>query len=233
MNILITGASRGLGLELVKKFFEAPGNRIIAVSRNIEPINHIRKQPRELLNLSEVIPYSFDLVRGDYNELLSFVNLHFQHLDILINNAGFLVNKPFMETSREEFDLTFNTNVKAVFQIIKALSPVFTQNSHIVNISSMSGYLGSVKFPGLSVYGASKAAVAGLTESLAAELQPRGISINALALGSVQTEMFEDAFPGYRASLTSAEMAEYVSNFALTGHRYFNGKVIPVAVSNP
>lgn len=234
MNILVTGAGKGLGLALVKKFSEEPGNKIIAVSRNIEKINEfIGKGQPGRMNFAEIIPYSFNLVTGDYRELKDFVSLHFDSLDILINNAGYLIRKPFLEISDEDFDTTFNTNVKAVFKIIRTMFPLCVTNTHIINITSMSGFQGSVKFPGLSAYSASKAAVAGLTESLAVELTQKGIVVNALAMGSVQTEMFAEAFPGYIAPLTAAQMADFVVDFAKNGYKFFNGKVLPVAVSTP
>jgi len=105
--------------------------------------------------------------------------------------------------------------------------------SHIVNISSMGGFQGSAKYAGLSYYSASKAALACLTECLANEFKEYGISMNCLALGSVQTEMFEEAFPGYKAPVDVKQMAEFISGFALTGHKFFNGKILPVAVGNP
>ena len=106
-------------------------------------------------------------------------------------------------------------------------------NSHIVNIGSMGGFQGSAKFKGLSLYSAAKGAVAVLTESMAEEFKERGIKVNALALGAVQTEMLASAFPGYKAPLTAGQMAEFIADFALNGHKYFNGKILPVSLSTP
>ncbi|MHC1707170.1 MAG: SDR family oxidoreductase [Bacteroidales bacterium] len=234
MNILITGAGKGLGLELVKKFSEEPGNKIIALSRNLDNLNNLVSVSRYgTLSFSEIIPYSFDLVKGDYQELLSFISMHTDHLDIVVNNAGYLINKPFRELTPEDFDTSFETNIKAVFKTIQALYPLLLKYSHVLNISSMSGFQGSVKFPGLSVYSASKAALIGLTQCLASECIEDGISFNALALGSVQTEMLAQAFPGYQAPLSAAQMSEFVVDFAKNGHKYFNGQVLPVALSTP
>ena len=97
----------------------------------------------------------------------------------------------------------------------------------------MGGFQGSAKYKGLSVYSASKAALACLTECLALEFKEYGISVNCLALGAVQTEMFNEAFPGSEAPLDAEQMAEYISGFALNGHKYFNGKILPVAAGNP
>ncbi len=234
MNIIITGAGRGLGLELVKAFSEEPDNHIIAISRNIRRIDHLVTSGRQQkLLFSTVTPYSFDLVHGDYSELAAFVNLHFTRVDILINNAGLLINKPFEELKTEDYQNMMDTNVRSVVLTIQTLLPKLGKGSHIVNISSMGGYQGSVKFKGLSLYSASKGAVSILTECLAEEFKEKGIFVNALALGSVQTEMLEEAFPGYQAPVTARDMATFVSNFAKSGHCFYNGKVLPVALTTP
>jgi NAD(P)-dependent dehydrogenase (short-subunit alcohol dehydrogenase family) len=97
----------------------------------------------------------------------------------------------------------------------------------------MGGVQGSAKFPGLAAYSSSKAALANLSELLAEELKEKNIRVNCLALGAAQTEMLETAFPGYKAPVTAAEMAQWVGWFAINGHRFFNGKVLPVALSTP
>ena len=97
----------------------------------------------------------------------------------------------------------------------------------------MGGIQGSMKFAGLSAYSSSKGGVITLSELLAEEYKERGISFNVLALGAVQTEMLEEAFPGYQASLTAIEMANYIFDFTLKGNKYYNGKVLQVTTSNP
>jgi 3-oxoacyl-[acyl-carrier protein] reductase len=97
----------------------------------------------------------------------------------------------------------------------------------------MGGIQGSAKFPGLSAYSSSKGAVLTLTELLAEEFKETGPSFNALALGAVQTEMLEEAFPGYKAPVSAIEMAEYVMNFALNGQKLYNGKILQVSSSTP
>jgi NAD(P)-dependent dehydrogenase (short-subunit alcohol dehydrogenase family) len=97
----------------------------------------------------------------------------------------------------------------------------------------MGGFQGSVKFPGLSYYSASKAALACISECLAGEFREHKISVNCLALGSAQTEMLEKAFPGYQAPVTALEMGKLIGDFALNGNRYYNGKIIPVALTTP
>jgi 3-oxoacyl-[acyl-carrier protein] reductase len=125
------------------------------------------------------------------------------------------------------------TNFIGTASVIRVIKPLMHKGSHIINISSMGGFQGSQKFNGLSYYSASKAAIASLSECLALEFSEAGISVNCLALGSVQTEMLNEAFPGYKAPVSPKVMAEFICDFALNGHKFINGKVIPVAISNP
>jgi NAD(P)-dependent dehydrogenase (short-subunit alcohol dehydrogenase family) len=97
----------------------------------------------------------------------------------------------------------------------------------------MGGVQGTVKFPGLSAYSSSKAALAGLTECLAIEFQDKDIAVNCLALGAVQTEMLQEAFPGFKAPVSPDKMAEFIGNFVLTAHHFMNGKVLPISLSTP
>lgn len=224
MNIVVTGAGKGIGLELTKLFLRNNHNTI-AISRNI---SNLEKIENEFLT-----PVSFDLISDDYKKLSSIINDKLPSVDILINNAGLLVNKPFQDLTDNDFDNVFSTNVKSIFKLTQILLPRLNKNSHIVNISSMGGVQGSSKFPGLSLYSASKGAASILTECLAEELKEKKISVNALALGAVQTEMLNEAFPGFKAPLLSSEMANYIYDFALTGHKYYNGKILPVSLSTP
>ncbi|MDB5153013.1 MAG: family NAD(P)-dependent oxidoreductase [Mucilaginibacter sp.] len=177
---------------------------------------------------------AFDIVHDDYHDLLQFVNSHLDsRVDILINNAGILINKPFTELLETDFVEMLQSNFIGHVRIIQSLLPLMPAGSHIVNIGSMGGVQGSAKFPGLSAYSASKAALHTLTECLAQELTEQQIKVNCLALGSAQTEMLEKAFPGYESPVMAFEMGKYIADFALTGHRFFNGKVLPVAVTTP
>jgi 3-oxoacyl-[acyl-carrier protein] reductase len=157
------------------------------------------------------------------------------NIDILINNAGFLVNKQFEDISNDELKKVYDVNVFAPFKLIQLLLPLLKKSSraHIVNISSMGGVQGSSKFSGLSAYSSSKAAIASLSECLAEEFKGDHISVNALAIGAVQTEMLSEAFPGYIAPLNPKEMAEYIFKFATEGAKYFNGKIISVSSTTP
>lgn len=234
MNIIVTGASKGIGKELVKLFAKENGNSIVAISRNQTLLEELKKECEGFSADSTVFSFPFDLGSGDLkNELIPDIKEVMSSVDILVNNAGHLVNKPFENLTGEDFDQLFNINVKSAFKLVQALLSFFTSNSHIVNISSMGGYQGSLKFPGLSLYAASKGALAVLTECMAEEFKDREIKVNCLALGAVQTEMLVEAFPGYEAPLKPEQMAGFIKNFAITGHHVFNGKILPVSLSTP
>jgi NAD(P)-dependent dehydrogenase (short-subunit alcohol dehydrogenase family) len=161
------------------------------------------------------------------------VSDHFGRVDILVNIAGFLITKDFLDMANDEARLMMETNFFGPASLIRILKPIMPAGSHIVNITSMGGFQGSAKYKGLSYYSASKAALACLTECLANEFAEYGISVNCLALGAVQTEMLDEAFPGYKAPVDAKQMAKFISDFALNGHKFFNGKILPVAVGNP
>ena len=233
MNIIITGSSRGIGYETVKFLAMDLKNNIFATARSSDGLEKLKMECAEIHKEATIHIYPFDLINGNYEELITEITAKLDTVDVLVNLAGFLINKPFELMEETDFDLMFDANVKSVFKLIRGLLPYFSSNAHIVNIGSMGGIQGSAKFPGLSLYSASKGAVAILTECLAEELKDRNISVNCLALGSAQTEMLENAFPGYKAPLSAAEMAAFIADFAIRGHKWFNGKVLPVAVSTP
>lgn len=223
-NIIITGTSRGIGLELVKLFAQE-GHQVLALSRNAQPVLD--------LGLSNVHTFSFDLGNPtDFEKVKEFLK-KWHVVDVLINNAGKLVNKPFEEITADEFEAVYKVNVFGVAEITKTVLPQMGKNGHVVTISSMGGVQGSVKFPGLSAYSSSKGAVITLTELWAEEFKDTGPSFNVLALGAVQTEMLEEAFPGYQAPVTAVEMATYIKDFALNGQKLYNGKLLQVSNSTP
>jgi NAD(P)-dependent dehydrogenase (short-subunit alcohol dehydrogenase family) len=181
----------------------------------------------------KLFPAKFDIVHDDYASLVSFIQDRIGSVDILINNAGQLINKSFEETTQLDFVEMLQSNLLGHVKMIHHLLPLLSENSHVVNIGSMGGFAGSVKFPGLSAYSASKSALHTLTECLALEYAERKIKFNCLALGSAQTEMLEKAFPNYQSPVMAFEMGKYLADFALTGHKFFNGKILPVAVTTP
>lgn len=231
-KIIITGASSGIGFEAAIEL-AIHGHEIIALARSKEKLANLQQITLSLNPDAKLYPIVFDIVNDDYTGLINFIQQRWTTFDILINNAGSLINKPFKETS--EFDMAemFQSNVLGHFRIIQALLPQLNKPAHILNIGSMGGYTGSSKFPGLVAYSASKAALHNFTECLAQELIEENIRVNCLALGSAQTEMLEKAFPGYQSPVQAYEMGKYIADFALTGHKFFNGKIIPVAVTTP
>ncbi|MGA0444058.1 MAG: SDR family NAD(P)-dependent oxidoreductase [Flavobacteriaceae bacterium] len=222
-TIVVTGSSKGIGRELALQAAEK-GHRVFALSRNVT----------SLQATSGVIPLQVDLSdTKDVQQAVNEIRATTDTIDVLINNAGILLHKPFLETTSEDFHQVFETNVFGLVSITQALLPFMKVNSHVVNISSMGGIGGSSKFAGLSAYSSSKGAVSILTELLAEEFRATGPKFNALALGAVQTEMLTQAFPEFKAPIQANEMADYILQFALEGHRYFNGKVLPVSSSTP
>ena len=224
-NIIITGASRGIGFETAKLFADA-GHQVLALSRNEKPIIAIGHK--------NIHAFSFDLCNpSDLEKMTNYVTENWEKVDVLINNAGKLLHKPFGEMSSQEFEEVYKVNVFGVAEIIRLTLPFLNMGSHVVTISSMGGIQGSMKFPGLAAYSSSKGAVITLSELLAEEYKESGIAFNVLALGAVQTEMLEEAFPGYKAPLTALDMASYIKEFALTANTFYNGKVLQVSNSTP
>lgn len=224
-NVVITGTSRGIGFEMVSLFAEL-GHRVLALSRNEKPV--LDK------NIENVTAFSFDISNPrSLEKAVTYVEENWDQVDILVNNAGSLLNKSFDATSVEDFRKIYEVNVFGVAEITRKLLPFMTRDSHVVNISSMGGVQGSVKFPGLAAYSSSKGALLTLTELLTEEYKENGPSFNALALGAVQTEMLEEAFPGYQAPISAVEMAEYIVGFSLKGNRFYNGKIMQVSNSTP
>jgi len=224
-NVIITGTSRGIGFELAQLFANNNCN-VLALSRNAEPLKS--------LNIQNITTISVDLSKeNDLKKVAEFVSENWKKVDILINNAGKLISKPFDKLTATDFLEVYSVNVFAVAELTQQILPFLKKGSHVVNISSIGGVQGSMKFPGLAAYSSSKGALLTLTEMLAEEYKEQGISFNALALGAVQTEMLEEAFPGYKAPVSAVEMANYIYNFALTGNKFYNGKILQVSSSTP
>jgi short-subunit dehydrogenase len=223
-NIIITGTSRGIGYEMALQFANA-GHQVLAISR---------KTPQILIEHENITCLPIDI--SDENQLQQvneFVSKTWKKVDVLIHNAGSLLHKNFTEITTQEFQNIYKVNVFAVAELTKICIPFMEKGSHVVTISSMGGIQGSMKFAGLSAYSSSKGAVITLSELLAEEYKENGIAFNVLALGAVNTEMLQEAFPGYEAPLSAKEMADYIYNFALTGNKYYNGKVLQVSSTTP
>ncbi len=221
-TIVVTGTSSGIGhqicIQAAKMNFH-----VISVSRNIEPLKDI----------GGIESFAIDITNKDsVDEFIANLKSKKIKIDILINNAGYLVSELFGDTTYDSFKKTFDVNVFGLAEITRSLIPIINSDGHVINISSIGGVNGSKKFPGLSAYSSSKAAVIALTEVLAEEHQ-NGPSFNVLALGAVQTKMLKEAFPDYNADTKPEEMAKYILDFAINGNKLFNGKLISVSNSNP
>jgi len=223
-RIIVTGTSRGIGYELALQFANA-GHEVLALSRKI---------PQVLMQHENISCLSVDLSQTqDLQQVADFLSTSWKSVDAIVHNAGALLLKPFSETTVADFENIYKVNVFAVAALTQIALPYLPKGSHVVTISSMGGVQGTMKFAGLSAYSSSKGAVITLSELLSEEYKDRGIAFNVLALGSVQTEMLAEAFPGYQAPVSAAEMATYIFDFTLTGHKFYNGKVLPVSSTTP
>ena len=224
-NVVITGTSRGIGFELAQ-LFAKNGHQVLAISRNSKPLSDI--------NHKNITVLSVDISKNsDLKKITNFISNNWKQVDILINNAGKLINKPFTELSADDFLEVYKVNVFAVAEITKMTIPYLSKGSHVVTISSMGGIQGSMKFPGLAAYSSAKGAVITLSELLAEEYKKQQIAFNVLALGAVQTEMLAEAFPDYKAPISAKGMANYIYDFSLTGNTFYNGKVLQVSSTTP
>lgn len=224
-KVIITGTSRGIGFELAQ-IFAKQDFEVLAISRNNKPLKE--------LQIKNITSISVDLCKkNDLEKVWDFVNENWKEVDILIHNAGFLINKSFENLTKEDFLKVYDVNVFGVAELTKVCIPFLKKGSHVVTISSMGGIQGSLKFPGLAAYSSAKGAVITLSELLAEEYKEQKIAFNVLALGAVQTEMLAEAFPDYKAPLEASEMADYIYDFATTGQNFYNGKILQVSSSTP
>ena len=230
-HAVITGATGGIGRECTIQFCRRKDWSVTAIGRSAEALSalaaEIKKKEGVDINVHEA-----DLgAAGFAKKAADAISSKYKSVDALVNNAGMLVNKPYMETSEEEADSQWKINVLAPFLLIQAMMPLLlkSEKSHVVNIGSMGGFQGSLKFAGLSAYSAAKGGLALLTECLAAEFAGTVVAFNCLALGSADTPMLRKAHPGYRSPVTAEGMAAFITDFAISGHHQFNGKVLPVA----
>jgi short-subunit dehydrogenase len=225
--IVVVGASRGIGAEMVKILGQNANFEILALSRDISKMQDLYK------GFSNVKCFPFNLSFNVHEQLKEILK-NYSQIDILINNAGWLVNKTFTSLTHDDFLNSYQINTIGIMETVQVIVPKMLEHGgHIVNISSMGGVQGSVKFAGLSAYSTSKAALCSFTELFSEEFKNSKIKMNCLALGAAQTEMLNEAFPGYKAPLTAEKMATYITDFALKGDQWFSGKIIPVSLSTP
>ena len=220
-TILVSGSSSGIGLEICIQASDL-GLNVLAISRNIEPLEGI-------LNLkANSVDITNDSQIEAYVKKITSENIK---IDILINNAGFLIKDSFRKTTYEIFKQTYDVNVFGLASLTRALLPIINKDGQVINIASVGGLNASKKFPGLSAYSSSKGAVITLTEVLAEEYRS-GPRFNCLALVSVQTEMLRKAFPGYEAKVMPSDMAKQILDFALDESSLPNGEIIKLDKGN-
>ncbi len=221
-TVVITGAGKGIGFELVKTFLADQSFLVIATSRDTGQLRQIANP-------------SLKIVTGDfltaYPSIVDEIKKAAPSIHILINNAALVLNRSISQVQDKDMDEVMEINFKTPYKLIRDLMPRFHTGSHILNISSMSGFQGSKKFKGLTLYSASKAALASLSECVAEEWKEEQIYCNCLALGAVDTDMIKISIPGLQSAVSAAEMAQYIHQFALVGTKYYNGQVLPVTLS--
>jgi len=229
MKAIITGSSKGIGKEILRKLL-TDGYEVISISRSETNLGDLTN--KDSANWKEIIGNILD--EDVHYKIISVLN-EWKSLDILINNAGFLISKPFEELNYTEVKNSFDVNYYGPFKISQLCLPYLRESAkaRLINIGSIGGVQGSVKFAGLSAYSSSKGALAILTECLAEEFKETSIHFNCLALGAVQTEMLEKAFPGYQAPFSPKQMADYIINFIENSSEMMNGKIISVSASTP
>ena len=214
-------------MSLLKLWSE--NHNIYGISRNIDKLKELKS--------SLSIPDNFDFLAQDITKLnAEILNnwIQVKNIDLLVNNAGMLINKSFKDIHYDDYRKLMDVNFWGAFNLSQLLlEKLSNAKGQIFNISSMGGVNFSSKFPGLSLYSSSKAAISILTECLSEELKDLNIRVNAFALGAVQTEMLEEAFPNYESGISTQEMASFIVNFIDSSKNLINGQVIRVTKSNP
>lgn len=230
--VVVTGASRGVGREAVRALAGTHGLNVLAIARDEVALRSLQQACAGSPGRVEAL--ALDLATdGAVDRVVQQVGE--RRVRGLLNNAGLLRKRAFGTWTLDDLRSLFLVNASVPFLLAQALADRLSGDppGHVVNIGSMGGVQGSVKFPGLAGYSASKMALAGLTECLAEELRDRQVRSNCLALGAVDTVMLREAFPGYQAPVTAEAMGGEVARFLLEGHNYFNGKVLPMSLSTP
>jgi 3-oxoacyl-[acyl-carrier protein] reductase len=233
---LVTGAGRGIGRAIAVKL-AADGARVIV------NYNGSEEKAKETVSLIEEAGGEAWAVRCDVSDFASCAELaktiteKYGRLDILVNNAGVTRDGLILRMSEEDYDKVLDTNLKGAFNTIRHFSPAFLKQrgGKIINISSVSGVLGNA---GQANYSASKAGLIGLTKSVARELASRGICVNAVAPGFIETDMTEAMSDKAKEAVLGniplkrtgkvSDVAETVAFLAGSASDYITGQVLCV-----
>ena len=231
-TVVISGGSSGIGRATVKYFLNAGEEyRVITFARRIEKLTELSEELSENQR-SRFKGLHINLEKPNFEELTDSIESFGGKVDILINNAGLLIVKPFEELTREDILRSYRVNVMSVYELVQAVLP-FMKGGNILNVSTMGGVKGAQKFAGLSAYSSSKSALLNLTELLAEEFSGRGIHVNAVALGAVDTPMLASAFPDFKTNVTADRVAEYIYRLTTSDYKLLNGKTIELTATTP
>lgn len=233
---LVTGASRGIGRQAALTLAREGAFVIINYNGSTEKARKVLDEIQK--NGGEGALYQCSVASfGDTEIMMKDLIASYGHVDILVNNAGITRDNLIMKMSEADFDAVIETNLKGCFNTIRHLARqmVKQRSGKIINIASVSGVLGNA---GQANYAASKAGIIGLTKTMARELASRGITVNAVAPGFIQTEMTEVLSEGVKEAATAQiplkrfgstqDIAETVAFLASEKADYITGQVIHV-----
>ena len=222
---VVTGGGRGIGRAIALRLAEH-GAFVAVTARTAEEIDAVADEIRSVGGRALSIPA--DVTHpGELEELERAVEAALGPTEILVNNAGIVARVPLQQMREETWDAVLDTNLKGAFLCSRQFLPAMMRRlrGRIINVSSISGRLGTAQ---LTAYCASKWGLVGLTKALAEEVRDQGIQVNAIAPGSVATEMLERGMPGAEADLTPDDVAKVALFLAADAPDGMTGSVLDV-----